>query len=530
MQKKNKLTMHIHWFILWFSLLVGIVFNVPFFQIVWPTLPVINNIGMWFLVFTFLYLFYSLFFWPKVTKIFAALFILFGGTAFYFNYHYHIYITRSTVASLFETNFIEASDWIGLSFIICFLFLICCPIFLLYKINLKFPAVKVLIKQRLAMLFVWLLSGLIIGCVWHTDLSLYLKRHYNIRYFLVPTNYISSAVDLGIYTFSTKHKENTMEWVKKTDRNTEPHKKNLFVFVLGESARDANFSLTGYSKDTNGPLMPYAHDIIAFKHTQSCGTVTRVSVPCMFSHYSRKSYDERSAKYAANALDILQHEGIDVYWVDNELGCNKVCRHVPTVYTCTTRSCFDASLNNELYQMLPDFHKDTFVVLHQRGSHGPRYDLRTPKQYQKFQPICEQADLDMCSREAVVNSYDNSLYYTSILLADLMEHLSKLTDEYNPVLLYISDHGQSLGEDNLYGHGAEYEFAPAYQKEVPFFVWMPSATRKSLGLDAKCLQDMAQHQVSQDYIFHSILGLFGIATNVYDANLDIFSQCFPKLK
>ena len=530
MHKQRKVTVHIHLFVFFYTLLAGVIYNLPFFKTVWPTLTVWGNIGVWFLALSFLYLLYSWLFWPKITKIIASFFILTGGMAAYFSYHYHTYITRSVVAALFETNLIEASEWIGYTFVIYFLFLVCCPLFLLYKIKINFPNFKDLIKQRLLVTIVWLIACIVLGTTWRTDLSLYLKRHYDIRYFFVPTNYVSSLIELGVYTFATKHQENTMEWVQIVKRNSAPNKKNLFVFVLGESARDANFSLSGYKRDTNAPLRPYTRDIMVFKRTKACGTITRVSVPCMFSHYAQNVYDERSAKYAANVLNILQHEGIDVHWIDNELGCNKVCRYVPTKYTCETRTCLDDSLNKELYQMLPDFNKDTFIVLHQRGSHGPRYDLRAPTEYHKFKPICEQADSDLCSQDAIVNAYDNSLYYTSALLADLIEHLSKVTDKFNPILLYISDHGESLGENNLYGHGAEYEFAPDYQKEVPFLVWIPKTTRRALGLNAQCLQNMAHNQVSQDYIFHSILGVFGIKTNVYDNKLDIFSECFPRLK
>ena len=285
--------------------------------------------------------------------------------------------------------------------------------------------------------------------------------------------------------------------------------------------------MSGYNRDTAAPLRTYLKDMTVFHHTESCGVVTRVSVPCMFSPYDRLSYKEQAIPYTTNALDILQKNDVNLLWLDNELGCNKVCRNIPSEFTCNSRDCSDIIMNNILKQKLSSFKKDTFVVLHQRGSHGPRYDLRVPKEHHKWTPYCERADSQQCNRQHLINVYDNTIHYTSFVIADIIKILDSVTNEFNPILIYISDHGESLGENDVWGHGGDFNDAPKEQKEVPFFVWIPKSSQQAFHLDKKCLDAKTKTQWTQDAIFHSLLGLFGIKTDVYKADLDIFTDCHP---
>lgn len=465
----------------------------------------------------------TILFHPKTIKPLSILFLILNSLAGYFVNTYHLVLNKTMLANIFDTNFFEATEWMGYAFwmyMFAFAFL---PSLLVLRVQIHF---EVLGRRCLKALYCVLVTAslLTVFIPYKNDVKVYLKTNFNLRYQFVPTGYVSALVSLMKASFQKGEVINSTQGMIQHPY-WQQGKKNLIVFILGESARDANFSLSGYKRDTAAPLRPYLSDMVVFHHTESCGVVTRVSVPCLFSAYSRSNYAERAVVYSTNILDILQKNNMNVLWLDNELGCNKVCRNIPTEYTCKSRDCLDMQLNDVFRQKIATFEKDTFVVLHQRGSHGPRYDLRVSEDYRKWKPFCDRSDHQNCSSKELINVYDNTIYYTSVVIADLIKTLSQLTDEFNPILIYISDHGESLGEKDVYGHGGDFQDAPKEQKEVPFFIWMPKSTRDAFGFNQKCLNNKTKTQQSQDTIFHSLLGLMGIHTIIYDEKLDIFSGC-----
>ena len=499
------------------------VYNFYFWQHVLPTV----SIGVFVLLMVVVLLsemvLQSILFHPKTVKFLSVLLLVTNSLAGYFINMYHLVLNKTMLANIFDTNFFEATEWMGVAFWMYMLAFAILPSLWVLKIQIRFDSCgrRFLRVGVLGLLAVFLLSLFI---PFKKDVKVYLKTNFNLRYQFVPTGYISAALSLATSSFKKVEAINTVHGMVQHPY-WQQDKKNLIVFVLGESARDANFSLSGYARDTAKPLRPYLSDMMVFHQTESCGVVTRVSVPCMFSAYTRTNYVEQAVSYSTNVLEILQKNNIDLLWLDNELGCNKVCRNVPTEYTCQSRDCLDMLLNDTFRLKIPSFQKDTFVVLHQRGSHGPRYDLRVPEDLYKWKPFCNRSDHHNCSLQEMTNAYDNTIYYTASVIADLIKTLSELTDEYNPILIYVSDHGESLGENEVYGHGGDFKDAPAEQKQVPFFVWMPKSTRTAFGFNQACLQAKTRTQQSQDVIFHSLMGLMGISTDVYDEKLDIFAGC-----
>ena len=180
---------------------------------------------------------------------------------------------------------------------------------------------------------------------------------------------------------------------------------------------------------------------------------------------------------------------------------------------------------NGLFEKISELKKDTVIVLHMMGSHGPTYYKRYPERFKKFLPACDTADLQKCSREQIVNTYDNTILYTDFVISSAIDILKKFP-QYETGLIYISDHGESLGENNIYLHGIPYAIAPQEQKKVPFLLWVSEKMKKSTSSDWKCLQRQARTAgYSQDNLFHSVLGLMKVKTSVYNAGLDIFSSC-----
>jgi lipid A ethanolaminephosphotransferase len=255
----------------------------------------------------------------------------------------------------------------------------------------------------------------------------------------------------------------------------------------------------------------------------------------MFSFMGRANYDENRATNQDNVLDVIQRSGINTQWIDNDGGCKGVCGHVPTISIstktdsplCDGEYCFDEILLPELEKALAKANgKDTMVVLHLIGSHGPTYYRRYPASHRKFTPDCQRSDIQNCTREELVNTYDNTIAYTDYMLSRIVNVLKVHTDQYNTNMLYMSDHGESLGENGLYLHGTPYAIAPKEQTHVPALLWLSDNYVRENRIDTTCLRKNAEsEQISQDYLSHSLLGLTNVTASVYKPELDFLSGC-----
>ncbi len=303
----------------------------------------------------------------------------------------------------------------------------------------------------------------------------------------------------------------------------------LMVIVAGETSRAANWSLGGYGRETNTELAQ--RDIVYYPNASSCGTATATSLPCMFSPLTRAEYSYEGGLSNENLLDVLRTAGFDVEWWDNNTGNKDVAKRVTSRFMKTEDGpgfcfpeCIDGVFLKSLQQKAETITKDTVIVMHQIGSHGPSYWLRYPADREIFSPACKTEELTECTGEEIVNAYDNTIAYTDWFLAQVIDTLDD-SNRVTPAMLYISDHGESLGEGGLYLHGTPYFMAPEYQTHVPMVVWMSRRFRDSLALDQECLARAAGDPVSHDNMFSTVLGMLDVTTTARDATLDLAGAC-----
>lgn len=303
------------------------------------------------------------------------------------------------------------------------------------------------------------------------------------------------------------------------------------VIVVGETARAQDFGLSGYARNTTPELAKLP--VVAFRDVNSCGTATAISMPCMFSHLGHDDYSQAAAYGSENLLDIFVTAGLDVEWWDNNTGHLNIAERIAKTQKvtntvnaefCASGECIDGIYLNMLKERLAGITKDTVLVIHQIGSHGPAYHLRYPKGFGTFQPACETAEFGKCTNEQIVNAYDNTILYTDYILSQFIGMLNA-NDKIIPALFYASDHGESLGENGLFLHGAPYFMAPEYQTKVPMVLWLSDRFKAAMKIDQPCLQAKTGETTSHDIIFHSMLGMMDIATKVRHDDLDIFSDC-----
>ncbi|WP_339453427.1 phosphoethanolamine transferase [Pseudomonas sp. EA_5y_Pfl2_R50] len=470
---------------------------------------------------------------PVLKPLLTLLFLISAGVA-YFMGQYGVMIDAGMFRNFAETNVTEVRDLLSLKLFVYILLLGVLPSWLLWKVPVKYRRWH---HELFSKVIVSVASVAVIGGVAlanYQGLSSLFRNHHEIRLMLVPSNYIGASAGYLLEQVASA-KQPFVKIGEDAERDPQVKlqpRKSLTVLVVGESARAENFGILGYDRDTT-PQLEKEAGLIAFTDVHSCGTETAVSVPCMFSNMGRKGYNASKAKNEEGLLDVLKRAGIDVIWRDNQSGCKGTCDRVtlqdvsnlkdPAL--CADSECRDEILLQGLQGFIDHLDKDTVLVLHQMGSHGPEYFKRYPKAYEHFTPVCESNALNNCSRESIVNGYDNTLVYTDHVLSSLIDVLRNNQDKVDTAMLYLSDHGESLGEYNLFLHGTPYMLAPEQQKHVAMLAWFSDSYQKAYSVDTHCLQMSRDKPLSQDNLFHSMLGLLEVKSKVYEADLDMFAGC-----
>ena len=169
------------------------------------------------------------------------------------------------------------------------------------------------------------------------------------------------------------------------------------------------------------------------------------------------------------------------------------------------------------------------VVLHTNTSHGPAYNTKYPPEFETFTPVCNTVEMAKTDRQQLLNAYDNSIVYTDYLIHGVIDILRDIPGRRS-AFIYLSDHGESLGENGLYMHGVPISMAPKEQIEIPFLVWTSESTAQTVSpLTASPASDAVPalkvkplDKVGQHHIFHSVIRFFGMSSPIYNPDLDIF--------
>lgn len=472
---------------------------------------------------------------PFVRKPLLVVLVVVSAACSYFMLHYNVLIDRSMVQNVFETNQAELNAYLSLPLLLTLLALGVLPATALVLLRTTRRAAS------LRSLLVWpanvlasLVVLLVIGFGFYKDYSSLLRNNRYIRDQVLPLNVLRHTHGYLKSRYSTR--QQPLRRIAMDARRTAGPRPRLVVMVVGETARSQNFQLNGYPRATN-PRLSRSDGVISFNDVSSCGTATAISVPCMFSQMTRQQYDDVRAATEENVLDILQRTGVGVLWRNNNNGgCKGVCERVPTedmpalkvAGQCvnTDGTCYDDVLLHQLGARIDAINGDALVVLHQLGSHGPTYFERYPAASRAFSPTCDSNQIQHCSNEALVNTYDNTLVHTDRVLAETIDLLRGYSDHRDVALIYVSDHGESLGERGMYLHGTPCFIAPREQTQVPMVMWFSTEFSRNAGLDMGCLRGNALHRAySHDNVFHSLLGLFGVSSAVYQRERDVFAGC-----
>ncbi|CAA6802391.1 MAG: sulfatase [uncultured Sulfurovum sp.] len=499
--------------------------NYSFYKNVLEVYPLggINNIyilSLTVVLFSFILFLFTLLSSRYSTKFILISTLISSSFSSYFMNTYHVVIDSDMLRNAIQTNLNESLDLLSIKLLLYVVFLGLLPSFFVYRANIEYASLKTEMFRKIKTTVLALLIIIVMLFSFSKFYTSFFREHKPLRYYTNPPYWIYS---IGDYISKTLNSGEVVVKSIAMDAKITPsnQKAKLVIMVVGEATRADHLSLNGYKKATT-PLLEQ-ENIINFSNMYACGTSTAHSVPCMFSMFTRDNYSYKKGISHENVLDVLYKTNeIDILWRDNNSDSKGVALRVayedykdPKNNTlCQDRECRDEGMLVGLDGYIEQHNKkDIFIVLHQMGNHGPAYFKRYPKEFEKFRPICQSNQLENCTQESISNAYDNALLYTDYFLSKVINMLKKYENTYQTSMLYMSDHGESLGENGLYLHGLPYFMAPDAQTHIGAVVWFGKNNRKRID---------PNKIYSHDNLFHTLLGLFQVETNVYNEKMDMF--------
>jgi lipid A ethanolaminephosphotransferase len=454
----------------------------------------------------------------RLLKLLCVIFAIGNSVALYFIVQYGVTLDATMVGNILNTNVSEAAELFHFKLAVYLLSLGVLPALLIFRLRVRRSS-----RLRTGL---FVLASFLIGGGWlYANSQSWLWIDKNAKQFgglILPWSYVINPVRYLSQEASRNRVVELLPELTSTDK-----KRVVVVLVIGESARAPNFSLYGYGRQTN-PLLSQrsAPSFVAFAGAQSCSTYTTASLRCMLSYRGKdalSSNDEPLPSY------LFRH-GIEVLWRTNNFGEPAIRTSRYERANDIRKECvgdcqrleFDEVLLYGLESRLKSTSDSlkTLVVLHQAGSHGPQYFKKYPAEFERFKPACGTVELQKCSNEELVNAYDNTILYTDYVLDRIIGSLNSLKDTAS-VLIYMSDHGESLGEKGLYLHGVPMAIAPEVQTSVPLFIWRSEEFMRRRGAQMQGSPKTAAG-MSHDVVFHSVLGALGVTSKIYQSKQDVF--------
>ncbi len=485
----------------------------------------------------------SLLAWPRVFRPVATVLVLVSAFNTHFMWQYGAVIDPTMLANVAQTDVREVRDLMSWTLPLTVLLVSGPPLWVIWRRPLVLRSWLPQAGRNALGALIALVVVVVATMGSYQNLASLMRNHKELRYMVNPVNTVYAASRLAVDQLPRQVQalKPVGEDAQLGATYTSQVKPPLLMLVVGETARAQNFGLNGYTRNTTPALARWqsSEGLVNFGQVQSCGTNTKVSVPCMFSPLTRAQGGDQTPEHE-NLLDVLQRAGLAVLWIDNQAGCKGVCARVPNASAldlkipglCDSGECLDPAMLDGLDARIAALDpvrraRGVVLVMHQMGRHGPAYFKRSAPDRKPYMPECTSITLSDCPPEQRVNAYDNSIAYTDHFLDLSLQWLKAREQDgsFQTGLIYLSDHGESLGENGLYLHGVPYALAPQQQTHVPMVAWLSPGLQQRSGVGSACLRAQADKPISHDHLFHSVLGLMDVQTSAHDLSLDILAPC-----
>lgn len=302
--------------------------------------------------------------------------------------------------------------------------------------------------------------------------------------------------------------------------------REIYVLVIGETARAENFGLYGYSRNTT-PLLSADSGLIKFPHAFTQSNTTHKSVPMLLSAACADDYDRIYRE--KGIISIFREAGFHTTFISNQrpnhsfidiFGKEADTWEFLKEQMPIGSNVYDCDMLRPVRQLLADGHPRRLIVLHTYGSHF-KYRERYPRSMAVFTPD-EADEVTASNRECLLNAYDNTILYTDLFLHTLINELRR--DGSTAAMLYTSDHGENIFDDErgLFLHASPRP--SAHELHVPLLIWLSDSYRAKYPDTAGCLEsNTGQRVLTSASVFHTMLDIAGISTPVLTDTLSAAS-------
>ena len=488
------------------SLFTLIAYHYPLFELVVNNIEggingviITGGLGVLMLATNFMMSYIVLYALRGVGRWIVGLSFIADAVTLYFINTYDVLITDAMMGNFFNTRYSEASGFFSWMAVLYMLVLGVLPCIYTVSRKIDYGSAK-MFGSRVGIALATMVAMVAININNFTWID---RNATQLGSLLMPWSYTVNTV--RYYNAEKKRNQKEIALPDATIENTD---REVVVLIIGESARRENFSLYGYHKKTN-PLLETA-DITALAAT-SAATYTTAGVKAILDHKPTDKLYEILPNY-------LNRTGVDVIWRTNNWGEPPV--HIEQYQKVADLKAlypeaderYDAILLEGLAEIIESSSSDKqLIVLHTNTSHGPTYNTKYPAEFEHFTPVCTTVEMAKAVPAELMNAYDNSILYTDYIIYSTIEILRNI-ESRNCCLLYISDHGESLGENNLYMHGVPMALAPKEQIEIPFIIWSSDKQMR-----VKQLEDAGHYN-----IFHTVLDFLDVSSPIYDPQMTIF--------
>ena len=536
----NKWKISSFWLNIILSLYFTLVFNYAFYREILKLHPFAGMPEDYFLLtipfvlFCALNIVFNILSLPLLHKVIIPAFLIISAAISYNSVFFNVYFDRDMLTNVLQTTVAESSRMLTFPYLAWVIGLGVIPAVLYVFTKVEYKKWWKEATLRFAAVAIFALGIVVVGSVYYQDYASFFRNNKALPHLIYPSNFVAATVSKIKHYYRDNMPFTPLGLDAQQDKPDAY--RHVTILVVGETTRVQNWGLNGYARQTTPKLAARGEQIFNFPNVSSCGTATAVSVPCLFSTFTRSDYNGTAANRQDNLLDMLQRAGIQISWIENNSDCKGVCERVPTTNVielnlpqyCKDGECLDNIMLPEVDKAFnTNPNKDLVLVLHTLGSHGPTYYERYTQAFRQFTPTCDTNEINRCSQEQLVNTYDNGILYLDNFLDQVIQKL-EAHKNWESALLYVSDHGESLGENGIYLHGAPYAIAPTEQTRVPMIMWFSEAFRKNESFNFDCLRQNAQTQeYSHDNFFHTVISMtdMNMKLSAYDKNLDILGSC-----
>ncbi len=438
------------------------------------------------------YVFYSLF---------PLLFTILSFFGFY-KYTLDLSITKSMVESIFQTSLLVTVELITLPFV-GFILFIGLVLFLIFK---QYRKIKInQLKSPLTLLA-------ILGVATYFFVENYRYNTFKSRLPYVAFN-----------SFIEFFQEDDIHLLPIDTKVTSDVNDVNFVFILGESVRADHIQLNGYSRNTS-PKLSQRANIISYPNIYTSLTYTVASVKQLLTNQSID--DVVKSNNVFSLFSVLNAVNYKTSWIGNSTIVKSYApiirsnQNVQLIDKFRSIMSFNKALDEKMLQPFDSIlktKKNQFITLHMVGSHW-WYENRYSSEFRKFTPVIDSKHIPSLAPQQIINSYDNTLLYLDNFIDTVISSVEKTHTK--SIVMYVSDHGEILGEEGKWLHAQESEAS----KNPAMIVWYSDEFKSSYPELVLALEDNKNKQFSTDFFYHSILDLFRVQNFEYDKNKSVFRK------